>query len=143
MLDANPGYFRGPPKLARLIYRIIPDASTRRLELENGGIDVVQQAGQLAAIPAETVQALKSNRNVAILEAPSQIIRQLEFNNSKTDGPVADIRVRRAIVHAIDYDGLLQGVFGNTADRVYGPLTTNSWLSTRRSGIARPSMIRR
>ena len=127
VLDANPGYFRGPPKLARLIYRIIPDASTRRLELENGGIDVVQQAGQLAAIPAETVQALKSNRNVTTLEAPSQIIRQLEFNNSKADGPVADIRVRRAIVHAIDYDGLLQGVFGNTADRVYGPLTTNSW----------------
>jgi peptide/nickel transport system substrate-binding protein len=30
-------------------------------------------------------------------------------------------------MHAIDYDGLLQGVFGNTADRVYGPLTSNSW----------------
>jgi peptide/nickel transport system substrate-binding protein len=127
VLDANADYFRGAPKLSRLIYRIIPDASTRRLEIENGGIDVVQQAGQLAAIPAETVQALRANRNIAILEAPSQIIRQLEFNNSKTDGPLADIRVRRAIAHAIDYDGLLQGVFGNTADRVYGPLTSNSW----------------
>ncbi len=127
VLDANPNYFRGAPKLARLVYRIIPDASTRRLELESGGIDVVQQAGQLAAIPAETVQALRSNRNIAILESPSQIIRQLEFNNSKTEGPVADIRVRRAIAHAIDYDGLLKGVFGDTADRVYGPLTSNSW----------------
>jgi peptide/nickel transport system substrate-binding protein len=114
VLDANAAYFRGAPKLSRLIYRIIPDASTRRLEIENGGVDVVQQAGQLAAIPAETVQALKGNRNITILEAPSQIIRQLEFNNSKTDGPLAD-------------DGLLQGVFGNTADRVYGPLTSNSW----------------
>ncbi len=127
VLDANPNYFRGAPKLARLIYRIIPDASTRRLEIENGGVDVVQQAGQLAAIPSETVQALKSNPNIVILEVPSQIIRQLEFNNSKTDGPLSDIRVRRAIAHAIDYDGLLQGVFGNTADRVYGPLTSNSW----------------
>ncbi len=127
VLEANPSYFRGAPKLSRLVYRIIPDASTRRLELENGGVDIVQQAGQLAAIPAETMQALKSNRNIAILEAPSQIIRQLEFNNSKTDGPTADIRVRRAITHAIDYDGLLEGVFGKTADRVYGPLTTNSW----------------
>ena len=127
VLEANPNYFRGAPKLSRLVYRIIPDASTRRLELENGGVDIVQQAGQLAAIPAETVQALKGNRNIAILEAPSQIIRQLEFNNAKTDGPTSDIRVRRAIVHAIDYDGLLEGVFGKTADRVYGPLTTNSW----------------
>jgi peptide/nickel transport system substrate-binding protein len=137
VLDANPNCFRGAPKLARLIYRIIPDASTRRLEIENGGVDVVQQAGQLAAIPSETVQALKSNPNITILEAPSQIIRQLEFNNSKTDGPLSDIRVRRAIAHAIDYDGLLQGVFGNTADRVYGPLTSNSWAFRRSRRQAR------
>jgi peptide/nickel transport system substrate-binding protein len=127
VLEANAQYFRGAPKLDRLVYRIIPNASTRRLELENGGVDIIQQAGQLAAIPAETIQALRNNRNIAIIEVPSQIIRQLEFNHNKTTGPIADIRVRRAIMHAIDYDGLLQGVFGNTADRVYGPLTSNSW----------------
>ena len=127
VLEANAQYFRGAPKLDRLVYRIIPNASTRRLELENGGVDIIQQAGQLAAIPAETIQALRNNRNISIIEVPSQIIRQLEFNNNKTTGPIADIRVRRAITHAIDYDGLLQGVFGNTADRVYGPLTSNSW----------------
>lgn len=127
VLDANPDYFRGAPKLERIIYRIIPDASTRRLELENGGVDIVQQQGQLAAIAAEDIEALKSNPDISILEAPSQIIRQLEFNNSSTTSPVADLKVRQAIVHAIDYDGLLQGVFGGTAERVYGPLTTNSW----------------
>lgn len=127
VLDANADYFRGAPKLERIIYRVIPDASTRRLELENGGVDVVQQQGQLSAIAAEDVAALQSNADVAILEAPSQIIRQLEFNNNNPDSPVANIKVREAIVHAIDYDGLLQGVFGGTAERVYGPLTTNSW----------------
>ena len=127
VLDANPDHFRGAPKLSRLIYRIIPEASTRRLELENGGIDIIQQAGQLSAVPTEEMKAFAKNPDIRILESPSQIIRQLEFNNTKTDGPYADIRVRQAIVHAIDYDGLLAGVFGGTADRVYGPLTTNSW----------------
>ena len=127
VLVANPDYFRGPPKLSRIIYRVIPDASTRRLELENGGVDIVHQQGQLASIAAEDVDALKGNPNVTITEVPSQIIRQLEFNNNDPKSPMADIRVREAIVHAIDYDGLLQGVFGGTADRVYGPLTTNSW----------------
>lgn len=127
VLDANPDYFRGAPTLERIIYRVIPDASTRRLELENGGVDVVQQQGQLSAIAAEDVAALEANPDVTIIEAPSQIIRQLEFNNNNHDSPVADIKVREAIVHAIDYDGLLQGVFGGTAERVYGPLTTNSW----------------
>ncbi|MBM3526090.1 MAG: ABC transporter substrate-binding protein, partial [Alphaproteobacteria bacterium] len=127
MLAANEGYFRGAPKLQRIIYRIIPQASTRRLELENGGVDIVQQNGQLAAIPTEDIKALSANRAIEIIEVPSQIIRQLEFNNSRADSPIRDVRVRRALAHAIDYDGLLKGVLGNTAERVYGPLTSNSW----------------
>jgi len=52
----------------------------------------------------------------------------LEFNNNIAENsPVKDVRVRKAITYAIDYDGLLKGVLGGTADRVYGPLTTNSW----------------
>ncbi|MAZ15388.1 MAG: hypothetical protein CL535_03525 [Ahrensia sp.] len=127
VLDANPKYFRGAPKLKRLIYRIIPEASTRRLELENGGIDIIQQQSQLSAVPTEEMKAFANNPDIKIIEMPSQIIRQLEFNNSKTDSPVADLKVREAIAHAIDYDGLLSGVFDGTAERVYGPLTSNSW----------------
>ena len=127
VLAANPDYFRGPPKVSRLIFRIIPDASTRRLELESGGVDIVQQQGQLAAVPAQDVAALSQNADITILETPSQIIRQFEFNNSVTEGPLADVNVRRAITHAIDYEGLLEGIFGGTAERVYGPLTRNSW----------------
>ncbi len=127
VLEANPDYFRGAPKLSKIIYRVIPDASTRRLELESGGVDIVQQQGQLSAIAAEDIEALKSNKDVKVIESPSQIIRQLEFNNKKTGGPFANVKVREAITHAIDYDGLLQGVFGGTAERVYGPLTSNSW----------------
>lgn len=127
VMTANPDYFRGPPKIERLIFRIIPDASTRRLELESGGVDIVQQQGQLRAVAARDVAALSENPDITILETPSQIIRQLEFNNSLTEGPLTDVNVRRAITYAIDYDGLLAGVFGGTAERVYGPLTSNNW----------------
>ncbi len=127
VLDANPDYFRGAPKMSRLIYRIIPEASTRRLELENGGIDMIQQSGQLSSPATEEIAAFSQNPDIQILESASQIIRQLEFNNSNPDSPFNDVQVRRAIVHAIDYEGLLEGVFGGTAERIYGPLTTNSW----------------
>ena len=59
VLEANPDYFRGAPKLSKIIYRVVPDASTRRLELESGGVDIVQQQGQLSAIAAEDIEALK------------------------------------------------------------------------------------
>jgi peptide/nickel transport system substrate-binding protein len=138
VLDANPGYFRGAPRLQRIIYRIIPDASTRRLEMENGGIDIAHQSGQLAAIPTEELRAFRNHRAVQVIEVPSQIIRQLEFNNNRTDTPVADVRVRRAIAHAVDYDGLISGVLGGTADRVYGPLPSNSWAFDERMKTMAP-----
>jgi peptide/nickel transport system substrate-binding protein len=127
VLAANPTYFRGAPKLQRIIYRVIPNAATRRLELENGGVDLLQQAGQLAAVPAEELKAFANHPTIETLVQPSQIIRQLEFNNSRKDTPVSDVRVRRAIAHAIDYDGLLAGVLAGSASRVYGAVPTNSW----------------
>jgi peptide/nickel transport system substrate-binding protein len=127
VLKANPNYWRGSPKLQKIIYRVIPDASTRRLEIENGTVDICQQNGQLYSVPVEDIKALKQNPSIEVMVVPSQIIRQIDFNNSKTNSPVADIRVRQAISYAIDYDGLVNNLLGGTASRVYGPLTENSW----------------
>lgn len=127
VLERNPAYFRGPSRLQRVIYRVIPDASTRRLELKYGGVDVGQQAGQLASIPADDIASFNKDGNVRVLQAPSQIIRQLEFNNSAADSPVRDLRVRQAMAYAVDYEGLVKGVLGGLAQRVYGPLPSSSW----------------
>jgi peptide/nickel transport system substrate-binding protein len=127
VLNANEDYFRGRAKLDSIVFRVIPDASTRRLELENGTIDLSQQNGQISSVPVEDIKAFADNESIEVVEVPSQIIRQFEFNNSNPDSPVNDIRVRQAMCYAIDYDGLVNGLLGGTANRVYGPLTTNSW----------------
>jgi peptide/nickel transport system substrate-binding protein len=127
ILERNPDYFRGPSKLQRVIYRVIPDASTRRLELKYGGIDIGQQAGQLASIPADDIASFKKDGKVRVLQVPSQIIRQIEFNNKDVNSPVHDLRVRQAMAYAVDYDGMINGVFSGLAERVYGPLPTSNW----------------
>ncbi len=127
VLDRNPGYFRGPAKLERLIYRVIPDASTRRLELKYGGIDIGHQSGQLSSIPGEEVASLRRDPNIDVIEVQSQIVRQLDFNNNRVDSPVHDLRVRQALAAAVDYRGLIDGVLVGLADRVYGPLPSNNW----------------
>ena len=122
VLAANQDYFRGPPAIHRLVYLVIADASTRRMMLETGDIDICQQSGQLASLPMEDLEAVRRNPDLQVLEARSQILRQLEFNNLLPDGPTHDLRVRQAMAYAVDYDGLIQGVLDGTVERAYGPL---------------------
>jgi peptide/nickel transport system substrate-binding protein len=125
-LVANPDYFRGAPSLQRIVFRVIPDQATRRLELEKGTVDVVQQNGNLFSLPVADIAALKQNKDVKVLEYDSQILRYIQFNNTDSE-LMKDKRVRQAIALAIDYDGLLSGVLGNTASRAYAPLPQTSW----------------
>jgi peptide/nickel transport system substrate-binding protein len=125
-LAANPTYFRGAPALQRLVYRVIPDQATRRLELEKGTVDVVQQNGNLFSLPVEDIAALQGNKDVRVLTFESQIIRYVQFNNSDSE-LMRDQRVRQALALAVDYDGLLTGVLGNTATRAFGPLPSSNW----------------
>jgi len=127
ILQRNPDYFRGPARLERLVYRIIPDASTRRLELKYGSVDVSPQLSQLSTLPTDDIQSFEQDHKVEVVQAQSQIIRQLEFNNDKVDSPVHGLRVRQAMAYAVDYDGLVNGILGATVERVYGPLPTASW----------------
>jgi len=126
-LSRNPTYFRGPSKLSYLVYRVIADASTRRLELERGEIDICQQNAQLSSLPMADIVSFRRNPDIQVIEISSQIMRQLEFNNRATGRPVSDLRVRQAIAHAVDYDGLIDGVLAGTVDRAYGPLPTSNW----------------
>lgn len=121
-LIANPHYFRGGPRLSRLIYQIVSAPSTRRMMLENGEIDLCHQSGQLAAMPIEDVEAFRHHPSIAVIEQSSQILRQLEFNNLLGQGPIHDIRLRRAIAHAVDADGLARRVLRGTVERAWGPL---------------------
>ncbi|MGM2628820.1 ABC transporter substrate-binding protein, partial [Bacillus cereus group sp. Bce038] len=41
-LTANPDYFQGAPKMARVIVRNVQESSAQRLQLEQGDIDVAR-----------------------------------------------------------------------------------------------------
>ena len=40
VLAADPDYFRGPPTVRRVSFKVIPDATTRALELRKGSVDI-------------------------------------------------------------------------------------------------------
>ena len=119
-LAANPDYFQGPPSLTRLICRVIPDATTRLLELQRGGVDLL-----VGAIPPEAFPRLSALPNVTVLEADSNSVSYLGFNLE--DPALKDVRVRRAIAHAVDRRAIVDGLLGGRAVLATGLLPPGHW----------------
>lgn len=115
-LVANDAYWRGKPPFPSVTFRVVPDVATRVADLRTGRADVVRQLG-----PDEAV-ATKGDGQLQVLSVPTERIGYLFVN--ALSGPTTDVRVRRAIAHAIDkkglIDALLQG-FGNPVNVVLTP----------------------
>ena len=122
-LAANPDYFEGPPSLARLVCRVIPDATTRLLELQRGGVDLL-----VGGIPPEAFPRLSALPNVTVLEADSNSVSYLGFNLE--DPALKDVRVRRAIAHAVDRRAIVDGLLGGRAVLATGLLPPGHWAYT-------------
>ncbi|HKD30317.1 MAG TPA: ABC transporter substrate-binding protein [Xanthobacteraceae bacterium] len=112
-LDANDSYWRGKPPFKSVIFRAVPDVSTRVADLKTGRADLIR------LLPPDEAIALKRDARLAVLSVPTERVGYL-FINAQA-GATADVRVRRAIAHAIDkrglVDALLQG-FGKPVDSI-------------------------
>ena len=105
----------GPPKVDKIIYKIIPDPDTVVLALLKGEIDMIW------VIPREKAvvdRILASGCKVTYSKRPA--FQNLFMNNKKK--PFDDIRVRRAVAYAIDKDALVTHVFGGMAERLDSPV---------------------
>ncbi|GAC1414931.1 MAG: peptide ABC transporter substrate-binding protein [Candidatus Velthaea sp.] len=103
VMDANPYYFRGRPKLDRITYVFLPDENTLTTQILTGEIDIAirEQPTQMARIG--------SAATLSIVKTPSINGGYIGLNNSKP--PFDDRRVRLALRLAIDRKNLLDTVY--------------------------------
>lgn len=99
-LAAFPQHFSGAPRIAGLAIRIIPDDTTRVLELERGGLDLVQNL-----VGPDLVPRLAANPRLKVLKHPGSIYCYLGFNLE--DPVLGRPLVRRAIAHALDRQAMI------------------------------------
>lgn len=108
-LERNPEYWEtGRPYLDRIIFRIIPDAASRSVALETGEV----QYAPFTAVPLADIARLKKDPSLAIETAgyafqSHVFLLDLNLKNA----PLDDVRVRRALAHAIDRQGLIDTVW--------------------------------
>src|SRR5205814_581138 len=97
VLEAYDRYWRKPPSVKRLVFRVVPDESTRLAALKRGEVDIVYSVrGELAEELLRTPGlALKP----AVIQAP-QWVNLLDQWDPKS--PWHDRRVRLAANHAVD-----------------------------------------
>ncbi|MBW2306592.1 MAG: polyamine ABC transporter substrate-binding protein [Deltaproteobacteria bacterium] len=96
VLKRNPDYFRGAPILETVEYIFMPDNSSRLLALERGEVDM----GRGVRSKEWAEKAIKIGLKLTPPLPPQQCI--LVFNMTRK--PLDDIRVRRALAHALDRD---------------------------------------
>ncbi|ESQ11961.1 MAG: ABC transporter substrate-binding protein [Thiohalocapsa sp. PB-PSB1] len=113
-LERFAGYQGAPALTKRLIFRPITDPMTRVAELMAGGIDLALE------LSPDNVAAFHARPGFQVLEATGPHLWFLILNTR--DGPLADVRVRRALDLAIDRTSLVRDVLRNTAERAQGPI---------------------
>ena len=121
LLEKNENYWgEGEPHVDRVVLRIIPDVGARIAALETGELDIAGLGVPLSEIDRlQGVSSLTVNTSVKDLGgAQAQFFYNL-------DRPVfQDIRVRRAIAHAVDIPAIIDTVFRGhalPAPSVIGP----------------------
>ena len=105
VLDANRDYHRGAPAIERLVFRPIPELTTRVAALLAGQADLVSD------IPPDQVGRIKAS-GIARVEVSTLggFVIMVKLTNNLMPGPWQDARVRKAINHAIDMDTIIKTV---------------------------------
>jgi len=119
-LVRNENYWmKGVPGVDKVTVKIVPEASTRLAELFSGGADVAMN------LLLDQVPGFDKQPNYKVLNFP--IIRlnfwQFDSMGRASKSPVTDVRVRKAIVHAIDRDKIVKKLVRSEGYMVSAPMS--------------------
>jgi len=111
VLETNEKYWGPIVKAKRVIFKPIPEVTTRIADLELGRAHIITE------IPPDLIPQLKKNPSVKIESDWSK--RNIHIIlNPLIPGPIADKRVRQALQYAVDVDFIIKHVLAGQARRI-------------------------
>jgi peptide/nickel transport system substrate-binding protein len=105
----------GPACIKQVVFKVIPEASTRVAALLAGEVDIIQ------AVPAELVDTLAQTPGIQVKGAAGTQPKWMEMNVNLA--PFDDVRVRQAMNYAVDKDLIIEAIYGGRAVALPGPLS--------------------
>jgi peptide/nickel transport system substrate-binding protein len=120
VIERNDAYWGEKARLKRVRFVVVPDTTTRALELRKGSADVA-----INALTADMVPALQQNTHLQVLHAPGTVLAYLAFN--VRDPILKDARVRQALACAIDRQPMIHYLLRDFARPAFSVLPPESW----------------
>ena len=111
-LEKNPNYFKESPKGAAKINKIeirfIPDRQTQMAEMLSGNGDLIM------SVPKDQADQASKMPNLQVVSGETMRIVFMQLNSlDNTPTPaLKDVRVRKAIAHAIDRESIVKSIVG-------------------------------
>lgn len=107
VVEANDDYWGDAPKLSKITFRFIPDATTRVLALQSGEVDLVFD------VPRESADALANTSGYGLITSDVGAYQALSFLlHGEEPYDLGGIKeIREAIAYAVDKEAIVNGVF--------------------------------
>jgi len=119
VLEKNP-YYYGEVKTPRIVIRFYKDATTLRLALEKGEVDIAWRT-----LRPSDYRELQGNPKYKVIEIPGSFIRYIVINVKME--PTKEKLVRQAIAAAVNRPELAKTVFMDTMEPLYSLVPKGLW----------------
>lgn len=122
VIERNPDYWNVAerPRIARVRFAVIPDSTTRALELRKGSADIA-----LTSLTADTVETLRKEPNLDVEVFPGSTYSYVAFN--LRDPILRNVRVRQAIAYAINRGPVIHYLWRDQVEPASSILPPQSW----------------
>jgi peptide/nickel transport system substrate-binding protein len=121
VIERNDLYWGERPRVERIRFAIVPDATTRALELRKGSADLAAAN----SFPLDMVRTLAREHNLVVQRHPGTSLAYLAFNFR--DPILQDVRVRQAFAMAIDRQTILHYLFSDSGRLAASVLPPEHW----------------
>jgi peptide/nickel transport system substrate-binding protein len=120
IVSRNDDYWSEKPRVKQVRFAVIPDATTRALELRKGSADIASNA-----LTADMIIAMNTDPRVRVIHEPGTIYAYLAMN--LRDPILKDVRVRQALAYAMDRRPMIHYLWRDMAQPADSVLPPQSW----------------
>jgi peptide/nickel transport system substrate-binding protein len=111
VIERNPDFpegLGGPAAAQRVVFRIVPEASTLLTELLTGGVHI-----DIPVMP-DQVEQIRSSADLELFAFPGRTVYYIGWNNARP--PFDDARVRRGLALAVDREEIIEALLAGQGE---------------------------